>query len=171
MTLSPLHGKTLKLDHLTLPVHDLDVAERFYVEVLGATVLERFDAETFLKYRPDRAAELSNPRNSPLHLSVSLGGETRLDLFLQPWGQPELAQAHPHVAFEVAGQDLDLCAEVLKAAGVPVDGPRRLGPPGQASLYFVDPSGNHLEFMTMSYPRPVPVGPPDLAALGHRWPG
>ncbi|MDC0714695.1 hypothetical protein POL68_39970 [Stigmatella sp. ncwal1] len=34
-----------------------ELAERFYLEFLGAEFLERFDAETFLRFRPDRAME------------------------------------------------------------------------------------------------------------------
>jgi catechol 2,3-dioxygenase-like lactoylglutathione lyase family enzyme len=31
------------IDHLTLPVRDLDIAERFYTQVLGANVVYRTD--------------------------------------------------------------------------------------------------------------------------------
>ncbi|ADO70821.1 VOC family protein [Stigmatella aurantiaca] len=165
----PLHGVSLGIDHLTLPVSDLELAERFYVDLLGAEFLERFDAETFLRFRPDRANELENPRNSPLHVSVRLGHGPRLDLFLQAFGQPGLEQAHPHIAFAVAGPDLDRVKNALEAAGVPTDGPRRLGPPGQASLYFMDPFGNNLEFMTSAYPGSPPVGAPDWKRLAYQW--
>jgi catechol 2,3-dioxygenase-like lactoylglutathione lyase family enzyme len=167
MPSSPLRGLTRGVDHVTLPVADLGVAEQFYVGVLGAELLERFDAEHFLRYRPDRRAELDDPHNSPLHLSVRLGGTTRLDLFLHPGGQAAITQAHPHIAFEVAGADLDTASYHLAVSGVPVDGPRRLGPPGQASLYFFDPFGNKLELVTGDYPRDIPIGAPDWTALAR----
>ncbi|MCY1078883.1 VOC family protein [Archangium lansingense] len=46
-----------------------------------------------------------------------------------------------------------------------IDGPRRLGPPGHASVYFADPFGNVLEFVTMGYRGPVTDGPPDVSVL------
>jgi catechol 2,3-dioxygenase-like lactoylglutathione lyase family enzyme len=167
---SPLSGLSKSVDHITVPILDMDRAERFYVDVLGAELLERFDAQSFLKHRPDRADELKH-RNSPLHVSVRLGAGPRLDLFLQDYGQPATEQAHPHIAFEVDGRDLDGVKAHLQSAGIPVDGPRRLGPPGQASLYFIDPFGNKLEFMTNAYPGHAPVGPPDWSALTHQWKG
>jgi catechol 2,3-dioxygenase-like lactoylglutathione lyase family enzyme len=166
---SPLRGISRGIDHVTFPVLDLGVAERFYVGLLGADLLERFDASVFLKLRPERGAELENKRNSPLHLSVRLGGGPRIDLFLQDYGQPALEQAHPHLAFAVDGADLDKVKAVLDAAGIPVDGPRRLGPPGQASLYFMDPFGNNLEFMTTAYPGHAPIGAPDWKRLSYSW--
>src|SRR5882672_8033656 len=85
------------IDHLTLPVGDLAVAERFYVDLLGGTVVGRFDEDAaFRALRPERIEELKNSHNSSLHLSVHFGAAgPRLDLFLQPLGQPELAQGHP----------------------------------------------------------------------------
>jgi catechol 2,3-dioxygenase-like lactoylglutathione lyase family enzyme len=169
-TNSPLHGVSRGVDHVTIPILDMDRAERFYVAALGADLLERFDAERFSKYRPDRVDELTN-ENSPLHLSVRFGAGPRLDLFLQHYGQPKTEQAHPHIAFEVDGKDLDGVKSHLQSAGIPVDGPRRLGPPGQASLYFIDPFGNKLEFMTHAYPGHAPVGLPDWKALTYEWRG
>jgi catechol 2,3-dioxygenase-like lactoylglutathione lyase family enzyme len=166
-----LRGISLGIDHVTVPVRSLDIAERFYVGLLGAELIERFDAAVFLALRPERAAELENQRNSPLHLSVRFGRGPRVDLFLQDGGQPALEQPHPHLAFEVAGPDLDRVRAGLEAAGVAVDGPRRLGPPGQASLYFLDPFGNKLEFMTSAYPGAVPIGPPDWTRLEYAWRG
>src|ERR1043165_7271647 len=127
---SPIGALILTIDHVTLPVHDLEAAERFYVGVLGATLLERFDAETFLRYRPGREDELHGP-NSPLHISVLLGHGPRLDLFVQRDGQPAVARANPHIAFQAEGDALDAAIAQLAAAGVAIDGPRRLGPPGQ----------------------------------------
>jgi catechol 2,3-dioxygenase-like lactoylglutathione lyase family enzyme len=165
---SPLLGLSSGIDHVTIPVLELETAERFYTEVLGAELLERFDAAMFLKYRPDRADQLQNTRNSPLHVSLRFGKGTRLDLFLQDYGQPDIEQPHPHVAFEI-GPNLDLAKSCLKQAGVPVSGPLRMGPPGQASLYFLDPFGNKLEFMTGDYSGDALVGVPDWPALRYSW--
>lgn len=51
---------------------------------------------------------------------------------------------------------------------MPSDGPRRFAP-GQASLYFFDPFGNHLEFTTMGFDGAVLFGPPAYAALPYQW--
>ncbi|HEX7700435.1 MAG TPA: hypothetical protein VF403_06935, partial [Kofleriaceae bacterium] len=63
------------------------------------------------------------------------------------------------------GEDLDPAIAYLEPAGVAVAGPTRLGPPGQASVYFFDPFGNKLELMTNAYPREILIGPPDWIAL------
>jgi catechol 2,3-dioxygenase-like lactoylglutathione lyase family enzyme len=62
--------------------------------------------------------------------------------------------------------ELDSSVARLREAGVPVDGPRRLGPPGHASIYFADPSGNLLELVTMGYGGTVEEGPPEPGKLG-----
>ena len=166
---SSLRGVARGVDHVTLPVADLALAERFYVDLLGATVIARFDEDTFRALRPERADELRNLRNSPLHLSIRFGDEPgpRIDLFLQNYGQAKLEQGHPHLAIGVAGEDLDRAKAALEEADVPTDGPRRLGPPGQASLYFLDPFGNKLEFVTNAYPGQPLVGAPDLSKLTY----
>ncbi|MEQ1508200.1 MAG: VOC family protein [Myxococcota bacterium] len=155
------------MDHVTLLVGSLDAAKAFYVDLLGATLESELDADTFRRYVPDRAAEADNLENSPLHLSIRFAHGPRLDLFLSD-RYPRSPRPHPHLAFGVSPQALDGCRDALNAAGVVTDGPRRLGPPGQASLYFSDPFGNLLELVAMGYPRPIPVGPPDLAALAPR---
>lgn len=169
-THSPIAAMLVAVDHVTIPVGDLDGAERFYCDILGATLLERFDAATFLTYRPGREAELDGP-SSPLHLSLRMGAGPRLDLFLQRGGQPATASANPHVAFEVDGARLDAARAHLEASGVAVEGPTRLGPPGQASIYFFDPFGNKLELMTNAYPRALGIGAPDWTALDQRQKG
>lgn len=156
-----IHGRLAGIDHITIPVKDLDVAERFYAGVLGARVVARPDWEA-----------VRSGRNKAPHLSVMIGDGPRVDLFLQPYGQPELTQSHPHTAFRVRdAQDMLQLKEALAAHGVLTYGPTRLGPPGQASLYFLDPFGNHLEFETDNL-HDVPVGPPDHSKLhSERTPG
>lgn len=151
-------------DHVTLPIHDLDAAERFYTGVLGAKLVRRVDRETFVRLRPERAAEV-DAANSPLHVSVAFHDAPHLDLFLQPNAKKTEPAPHPHVAMRVDADELDMAAARLREAGVPVDGPRRLGPPGHASIYFLDPSGNLLELVTTGYEKAVIEGPPDLPKL------
>lgn len=155
--------------HLTLPVSDLELAERFYVDLLGLTLSRRFDRETFLRLRPDRETE-ADADQSPLHLELRCGG-LELDLFLCRGHRRAPPRPHPHLAFEVDAADLPRFMDRLRAAGVPVDGPRHLGPPGHASIYFADPFGNLLELSTMGYPGELEVGPPAVHSLGHAFEG
>ena len=157
----PIEG----IHHLTLPVHDLDEAERFYVGLLGARRLRRLDRAAFLVHRPDRAAEV-DADNSPLHLAVQLGDAPELHLFLQRGRATPVPTPHPHMAFAVDADHLYRFVARLKASGVPLDGPRRLGPPGHASVYFADPFGNTLELVTDGYEGTVENGPPDVTRLG-----
>jgi catechol 2,3-dioxygenase-like lactoylglutathione lyase family enzyme len=157
------HGFRLRvrrIDHVTLPCKDLAAAERFYVGLLGARVMLRVDAE-FMR-RMGRPAEEA-ARGS--HLSVVFDGGPRLDLFQYADGQPPPLADHPHLALEVSPRDVLAWRARLEAAGVPTDGPRRLGPRGQASLYFNDPSGNHLELTALGFRGPLPVGAPTMAKL------
>lgn len=152
------------LSHFTLPVGDLDVAQRFYVDQLGFHLERRIDATNFRGHRPERESELE-AANSPFHLAVRVGGEASLDLFLQRGLARAALRPHPHFAFAVSSAGLREKKRELEEAGVRVDGPRRLGPPGQASLYFSDPWGNLLELVCMGWTDDVALGPPDLSKL------
>jgi catechol 2,3-dioxygenase-like lactoylglutathione lyase family enzyme len=152
--------------HVTLPVHDLDVAERFYVALLGARRVRRLDRAEFERLRPDRASEL-DADNSPFHIAIRFADGPEIHLFLQRNRPTPVPPPHPHIALEVDHGDLDPFHQRLRAAGVPTDGPRRLGPPGHASIYFADPFGNSLELVTTGYRGSVMGGPPDMSRLGH----
>ena len=157
------------IHHLTLPVDDLEVAERFYVGALGLPLVRRIDEATFRRLRPERAAEVDlDADDSPLHLQLRCG-DVELDLFLRRAPNDAPLRAHPHLALSIAPQALAPFKERLTALGVPVDGPRRLGPPGHASIYFADPFGNLLELCTMGYEGPLEIGAPAVAGLGYRF--
>jgi hypothetical protein len=55
----------------------------------------------------------------------------------------------------------------LEASGVPTEGPLQLGPPGQASLYFNDPFGNHIVIVCLGYAAPIPIRPPTMTGLSY----
>jgi catechol 2,3-dioxygenase-like lactoylglutathione lyase family enzyme len=156
------------IDHITLPASDLQRAEAFYVDLLGAELVRRFDREAFVRAHPERAAE-ADALNSPLHLELQLGDGPQLHVFLRRDLEPSVPAAHPHLAVRVDPDQLDGYTERLTRAGVPCDGPRRLGPPGHASLYFADPWGHLLELVTTAYQGDVQLGPPIASKLGHRW--
>lgn len=157
-----LAGRVAGIDHITLPVHDLEAAERFYVGLLGAEVSMRVTKELVVALGRPQDADRS------LHTSIRFGDGPQIDLFLQGHGWPAATQDHPHVALKVRPEDILALQKLLEDSGVPTDGPRRLGPPGHASVYFYDPSGNHLEFSCMGFQGDIPVGAPDMAALARR---
>jgi catechol 2,3-dioxygenase-like lactoylglutathione lyase family enzyme len=150
------------LDHVTIPVHDLALARRFYCDVLGAAYSMTVDDETFRRFGRPRAA---NGGEGSHHVSVYMGGPTRVDLFLQRSGQPAPTAGHPHYAFHVPPGQLLKWKALLESHGVPTEGPLQLGPPGQASLYFNDPFGNHLELECLGYTKPIPMRPPVMADI------
>ena len=147
---------------MTLPVGDLEAAEAFYVGVLGAKVVLRV-TEKMLE-NLGRGAEATKAK----HITVQLGDSPRIDLFPQGHGWPKADQDHPHIAWNVAPEDLLALQKLLEENGCVTDGPRRLGPPGQASVYFYDPFGNHLELACMGFQGEILTGAPDMAALAKR---
>lgn len=153
------------LEHITIPVKDLALARRFYCEILGGAYFMTVDDETFRRFGRPPAA---NDGEGAHHVSVYMGGATRLDLFLQRSGQPTALQGHPHFAFRVSPRGMLRWKRVLDKAGIPSDGPIQLGPPGQASLYFNDPFGNHLEITCFGFAQAIPVRPPLMDALEWR---
>jgi catechol 2,3-dioxygenase-like lactoylglutathione lyase family enzyme len=104
-----------------------------------------------------------------VHLSLAFGSGARLDLFETPTGSPPPSASHPHIAFRVSPDEMLRWKARLNDRGVPTFGPTRLGPPGQASLYFNDPSGNHLELTTLGFTGETPVGAPDMEVLQYEW--
>jgi catechol 2,3-dioxygenase-like lactoylglutathione lyase family enzyme len=150
------------LDHVTIAVRDLEIARKFFCDVLGAEHFMTIDDETFRRF--GRPPAPNNGEGSH-HVSVYLGGATRIDLFLQQTGQPAVAQGHPHYAFEVPARHLLKWKARLESHGVPTEGPLQLGPPGQASLYFNDPFGNHLELVCLGFSKPIPIRAPVMTAV------
>jgi catechol 2,3-dioxygenase-like lactoylglutathione lyase family enzyme len=153
------------LDHVTIPVHDLRIARSFYCDFLGATYLMTVDDETFRRFGRPPAP---NHGDGAHHISVYMGSATRIDLFLQAHGQAPAQLGHPHFAFEVPPGALSKWQRKLAGRGIPMEGPLQLGPPGQASLYFNDPFGNHLEIATLGYTGAVEIRPPVMERV--RWP-
>jgi catechol 2,3-dioxygenase-like lactoylglutathione lyase family enzyme len=164
----PWRGKISRVDHVTIPCRDLGIAEEFYAGLLGARVVLRLDAARLERLgwsRPDIE------RNHAAHLQLTLAGGPRLDLFEYPQGIPAAtAPMHPHIALTVRPGHLLRWKKRLLDHGVIVAGPTRPGPPGQASFYFNDPFGNHLELVTVGFvARDLPIGVPDRSALDYQW--
>lgn len=135
--------KSLYEAHLT--VRDLDRSIAFYRDVLGlplAHVVEDRNVAFFWVPKPDTAMlGLWGVGSAPISMRL-------------------------HIAFNVALADLERSVDALKAAGLtptsngqhPVDEPVVLSWMPAASVYFDDPDGHSLEFISMlpEPPRPVP---------------
>jgi catechol 2,3-dioxygenase-like lactoylglutathione lyase family enzyme len=155
------------IDHITVPCTDLGIAERFYVDLLGAQIARRLDTDALqrLGWSPETIRD-----NHAAHLQLTLGTGPRLELFEDPDGVAH-APMHPHIGLAVSPDSFRDWHQRLTDHGVPTAGPARLGPPGQASLYFNDPFGNHLELVTTGLDTDqLPVGAPDRSHLDHSWP-
>jgi catechol 2,3-dioxygenase-like lactoylglutathione lyase family enzyme len=133
---APVAFQLRKIGHVVLNVTDLEVAVRFYTDVLGLEVSDRYPdtmmpgGMVFLRMNPD-------------HHGVALVG-----------GAPKVGQSGTgrerttlnHFAFEVGTPDEVFRARAwLRQHGVPItfEGRRRAG--CQLAVEFQDPDGNNLE--------------------------
>ena len=95
------------LSHIALPVRNLDRAELFYIQVLGAKFVDRVDV-------PNMPPE----RNYASRLDVRWG-VVDLQLYKQPYGEPTIDQAHPHHAFTTRGRMIDQWVDHFASWGIP----------------------------------------------------
>jgi catechol 2,3-dioxygenase len=125
----PLQFELRKIGHVVLNVSDLEASVRFYTEVLGLKVSDRY---------PDsmRAGGMVFLRCATDHHGVALIG-----------GAPKRDRGSlDHFAFEVGSLDEVFRARTwLMKHGVPIhfEGRRRAG--CQIAVEFQDPDGNNLE--------------------------
>jgi len=118
-----------KIGHVVLNVTDLDAAVRFYTEVLGLQVSDRY---------PDTVVPggmIFMRVNTDHHGIALVGGASRLE-----------RSTLNHFAFEVGSPDEVFRARAwLRKHGVPIhfEGRRRAG--CQLAIEFRDPDGNNLE--------------------------
>jgi catechol-2,3-dioxygenase len=117
------------VSELVLEVVDLDAAERFYGEVLGLPVVERW---------PDREA-----------IWVMAGDRTRIGLW-----RPQVGIAggrggvHVHYAMHISDTDYDTALARLREHGYEPE-ERRFGTyEASRALYVTDPDGNVVELWT-----------------------
>jgi len=126
---APLMFQLRKIGHIVLNVSDLEASVRFYTEVLGLEVSDRYPESmvpggmVFLRCNPD-------------HHGVALVGGAR----------PTEVSTLNHFAFEVGTLDEVFRARAwLGKHGIPLvfEGRRRAG--CQIAVEFRDPDGNNLE--------------------------
>ena len=122
-------------DHIAFSVPDLVAAEKWYVDVLGAEVVGR--------YNWGGDTEHAGP-----HEDIRIGSHI-VSLFL---GEPLDAAPPPrlfHYAFNCRSmEESDTWRAHLAKMGVPVRGPVAHRGFGAVSLYFTDPWGTRLEIAT-----------------------
>jgi catechol 2,3-dioxygenase-like lactoylglutathione lyase family enzyme len=116
------------VSELVLEVVDLEASERFYSEVLGLPVVERW---------PDREA-----------VWVMAGDRTRIGLW-----RPQVGLAggrgglHVHYAMKIAEADFDAAVAALRERGQEVE-VLRFGESQGRAAYVDDPDGNVVELWT-----------------------
>ena len=108
---------------LALETSSLGAMERFYVEVVGLSLLDRAEDRIWL----------------------SAGGQSRLGLWsigAKEYG--DRGGRHVHFALSASGRELEAIAHRLGASDVRVTGPVTHDG-GDRSIYFRDPEGNLVE--------------------------
>jgi catechol 2,3-dioxygenase-like lactoylglutathione lyase family enzyme len=128
------HGAAKALGEIALRVDDLDKMQRFYQDVIGLELLQRFPASAFLK------------------VADGFAGHTQIVALFDRRGQTEyqgLSAAQStvdHIAFAIASDDFEAEKRRLEAAGMQVSVTQHAWVHWR-SLYLHDPEGNEVEFV------------------------
>ena len=122
--------KTRGVVHFTIPVRDLDRAERFYTEIMGMERLRRTDHMAFMRSGAD-CFVLTHSENPVA---------------------PNVGDAHDiHHAFRLSAPDYDRAKAFLAERGIRIfkEEDRRSGTFHGRSAYFHDPDRNVLEIIDL----------------------
>jgi len=122
------------IDHITLSVNDLKLAEQFYVGILGGKILFRIH-DNQAKQEDDRTPQIA----------IAIANSPRIDLVLQTGKLSFPDSPRSRLAFQVRGEELRAWQVFLEKNGILTEGIKKEGFLGKASLYFNDPFGNPLE--------------------------
>ena len=119
------------IDHIAIPVRDLESNQDFYLKVLG------------LKYKTTRR----NPDGSPRQ-TYMLAGDNVIGLHLPGVSAGVSPSAAPRIAVSVSEERFNHAQKNLTAANHPCTAPIVHSQEAvlARSIYFDDPDGNHLEF-------------------------
>ena len=115
--------------HIGINVRDLDRAEKFYTDVLGFQVTER--------YSEDIRHLMLDTGQTTLHLFESP------NLNIQEATERLSGQGYAHIAFGTSRKSFPKIIEELKRNTIVFRGPIILG--NGESVHFKDPDGNYLE--------------------------
>ncbi|HEV8021308.1 MAG TPA: VOC family protein [Candidatus Lustribacter sp.] len=152
----PANGAAVQVTdvcHVALEVDDLALAEKFYTEALGLTLLKRDTGEL-----GNGRAILKNGSGQVLFLeAVEALSERSLFCGPDPSTAPHVGSGRPHAGAHIAVSVADDAAyhEIeanLRAWKVTTDGDVRAAerPAGELSEYFYDPAGNRLQLIVVS---------------------
>jgi extradiol dioxygenase family protein len=134
----------LKLEgvtHWSIPVNDLDTAEKFYGEVLGLESKGRLGGSKMSCFAVGGHSILLCQRKEPV--SRTPEQDNRL-----------------HHSFDVSQQTFADACKLFERIGVPMAGPivyRARGHFTGRELYFLDPSGNMLELRDRTWKEGMPT--------------
>lgn len=139
----------MQVRHIGIVVRDLDAALRFYIGLLGFSIVTSMEERgTHL----DALLHLSDAEVFTTKLSAPDGGMIELLKFSSPeWGRLSYGRelcdfGFSHVALTV--KDLDAEYDRLTAVGVEFLSPPQVGPDGYAKVVFCrDPEGNFIELV------------------------
>ena len=131
MTVPPVQG-TLEA---ALYVDDLDVAEKFYREVIGLTPLGKVAGRHVFYAVGDSVLLIFNPD------ATAVVSTLRRSLPVPPHG----TKGAGHYCFSVRAENLDAWRAHLEDSGMTIEADFRW-PNGARSIYVRDPAGNSVEF-------------------------
>lgn len=133
------------IDHIAIPVRDLDANQDFYLDTLGLKLKTR-------RLNPDGSARQA----------YVLAGENIIGLHLPGVSAGVSPSSGPRIGANVSEQRFTETEKKLKAKGHPYRGPveHPQGSPLKVSIYLDDPDGNHLELC-------VRRGKPRLECISH----
>jgi len=119
------------IDHIAIPVRDLDLNQDFYLNALG------------LRFKTRRL----NPDGSPRQTYV-LAGENIIGLHLPGVNAGVSPSSAPRIGVHVSEERFAEVQKRLRERAHPFSGPAEHSQdsPVVVSIYFDDPDGNHLEF-------------------------
>ena len=139
----------MQLRHTGIVVRDLDAALRFYIGLLGFTIVSNMQEGG---RHMDALLRLSDAEVLTTKLSAPDGGMIELLKFSSPeWGRLSYGRelcdfGFSHIALTV--KDLDAEYHRLTALGVEFLSPPQVGPDGYAKVVFCrDPEGNFVELV------------------------
>ena len=143
-----------RLNHISIPVTDLELAKQFYVEVLGGRLILDGTPHFSEVLVAGTVVGLSDVRGRPQ------GSETEF----------------PHIGFEIESEHFLPMKAWLEAHGVATHAPWTRHHV-EGLMYFKDPFGNLIEVYCPKFSgapdlqlSPTPVGVVDLPALNYSWP-
>ena len=124
--------KLQRLDHFGIEVRDLARAERFYIEVLGLSVVTRFGDQVLMDCGGQNLALFEVQR-------AALTPAERAQVIGHPLGRG-------HHAFQCQPRRFSICGEPACEAGVETAKPIDWG--DHDCMYFLDLDGNLLEIVS-----------------------